>query len=342
MSLIKGTIVDVIPFCLTEIVLWIGLLSCVLLLLKHLPIFKKDSQRVHPTKTSLFRINTILLIVCGPVLLFVLISGQGAIPFGPQPTLNRKSLNKNWAPDSLSEKQFEQYVRWFEQKLHQEFNETDYLNLSEDLVLKNCNHTLDSLLVAYGLPKGRTLKRIKPLFGLTRLLGLSYGGPAFHDPLLSEVAMVRKSDLPTPNYWRLHAICHETAHAKGFTREMDTEILTQLALLTNQDKRLHLLGYILFLQKSGKSFSWPEFLEKERTQKALERRDTKKRQPFVRLLTHINKKLSIQNSGEKYGTRKKHDKWKSDHPFFTSVIKKLPCQPDSIFSASIEEQKEMP
>ena len=155
--------------------------------------------------------------------------------------------------------------------------------------------------------------------GLTRLLGLSYGGPAYHDPLTGEVALAGEKDNPAPKFWRCHAICHETAHAKGFTREMDAETLTQLALLTSDNPNMQVIGRLLFLQKSGVEFQWPGRLKDEIKLKAEERQAVRAGQPLVSLLAKINQRLNIQNTPEKYGKRKKGEAWNPEHPYFSTV-----------------------
>jgi hypothetical protein len=153
-----------------------------------------------------------------------------------------------------------------------------------------------------------------------------------HDILSGEVAIVSQRDNPAPRYWRYHAICHETAHAKGFNREVDAEILTLLAALISGDSVLQIAGYLSFLQKTGENFLWPEALKTERRRQAEKRRAVRRRQPLVRLLTRINKKLGIQNDPKKYGYRKKHQEWNPKHPYFATVIHLLRAntiRPDS-------------
>ena len=115
--------------------------------------------------------------------------------------------------------------------------------------------------------------------------------------------MVQAADLPTPRYWRLLAVCHETAHAKGFTREMDAEILTQLALSTSEDLRYRMLGDIMYLRKSGERIHFPEFLRAEIIASRDSLKRVESRQTVVNLMRKISRKLGFQNSGGKYGSR---------------------------------------
>jgi hypothetical protein len=247
-------------------------------------------------------------------------SNQGALPWSPVPTFLRQSLASTWQAQELPEPEFKQMVNMVEQKLNDEFAWESYQSLEIPQVLEDCNGKLDSLLQALNLNRGRSVQRIKNMTGLTRLLGLSYGGPAFHDPLTGEVAWVSEEDNPAPRHWRFHAVCHELVHAKGFTREMDAETLTQLVLLTHHHPGLRITGYIHFLKKTGEDFTLPRGLETERKQKAGERKQVRAGQPLVRLLTRINKKFSIQNDPKKYGYRKKDEPWNPNHPFFSTVM----------------------
>lgn len=165
---------------------------------------------------------------------------------------------------------------------------------------------------------------MKPMGPLTTILGLSYGGPAFHDPFYGELAMVRPEDHPAPRYWRLIGVCHETAHSKGFTREMDAEILTQLALQGSGDARYRMLGDIMWLRKSGERVHYPDSLKREMRASwdSLER--VEKRQPCVRFLRSLTRKLGFQNSGGKYGSRESAETWDPQHPFFATVAALMP------------------
>lgn len=159
---------------------------------------------------------------------------------------------------------------------------------------------------------------------LTTLLGLSYGGPAFHDPFYGELAMVRPEDLPAPRYWRLIGVCHETAHSKGFTREMDAEILTQLALQGSGDARYRMLGDIMWLRKSGERVHYPDYLKREMRASWDSLAQVEKRQPGVRMLRSLSRKLGFQNSGGKYGSREGAEAWDPRQPFFATVAALLP------------------
>ena len=191
-------------------------------------------------------------------------------------------------------------------------------------MLVGCDRGLDRLLAGLRMTPGRTVRKVKPMGPLTSLLGLSYGGPAFHDPFYGELAMVSERDHPAPRYWRLMGVCHEAAHAKGFTREMDAEILTQLVLSSSADPRYVLLGDIMFLRKSGEQVHLPEGLRRE----ILASRDSleaaEKRQRGVRFLKSLAKRLGFQNSGSKYGTRDRSESWNPEHPFFSTVAAWLP------------------
>ncbi len=269
-----------------------------------------------------------LYFIFGPILLLLLATGQGVTPFSPFPTYNRTALHLRGHQLPISEATMDSLVPLLKDTLSHAFTKDLYKNLDETEVLKTCNLLLDSLLHILDLPKGRTVKRIKEQSGLTRLLGLSYGGPAYHDPLTSEIALVSSKDLPTTHFWRIQALCHETAHAKGFTRELDAEILTQLALLLSSHPLFVTTGLIQFLSKSGYEIDWPPLFKKEREESKVKRKATQKKQYMVNFLRKINRKLSVQNSGKKYGQREKDEQWDINHPYYSTIFYFLKNKPE--------------
>ena len=289
---------------------WIGLLSAAMLAL----IFFSGSAH-WLKKNSTLR----WLLFSGPVLLILMGLGQGAFPLSLAPTARRLPLAEYRISTSLPYSVFRARLRSHEDHLLQNFSPAYYESLTEAEVLVGCDRALDGILYELGLPPGRKVQRMKAMGTFTTVLGLTYGGPAFHDPFFGELAMIQPEDHPTPKYWRLMAICHEEAHAKGFTREMDAEILTQLALSTSPDLRYQMLGDIMYLRKSGEKNHFPEYLRAEihRSRDSLEQVES--RQPLVNLLRKISRKIKFQNSGGKYGSRNASEHWNPQHPFFATV-----------------------
>jgi len=319
-SRFKGLLVDWFPFSVTELLLWTGIISSVLLIVKLIGKPQNAYTALGAIRMKIHSFHPILYMSFGPILLFLLAAGQGALPWSPMPTFLRQQLHQHWKVPSLDESAYEGFHDNFQKKIASEFNWNEYQNFNEKTVLEKCNSSLNAIMSELNLTKGRELKRIKKMRGLSRLFGLSYGGPAYHDPLTGEAAMVNYEDLPTPQYWRYQAVCHETVHAKGFSREIDTEILTALALLKSENYGMQISGYLMFLKKSGKSYSLPDELIQERKNTLDARKKVRASQPFVRFLTRINKALGIQNSPGKYGSRKKDEEWNPEHAFFTTVV----------------------
>ncbi len=309
---------DRVSFSLVESLVWVGILCSIWM---GLILFWRGKFWFRHHR-SFF-----LVLLSGPILLILMGLGQGAFPLSMAPTAWRSPLSiyRNAAP--LSYPNFQLRLRAHETDLLLNFTPSLYQSLTEKEIGVGCNYALDTVLSLMGLPPGRTVRNMKTMGPLTTLLGLSYGGPAFHDPFLGELAMVKESDHPSPKYWRLMAVCHEEAHAKGFTREMDAEILTQVALSQSKDIRYRLLGDIMYLRKSGERIHFPEYLRAEirQSRDSLERVES--RQKVVSLLRKISTKLGFQNSGGKYGSRDGSETWDPQHPFYTTVedwIKYLP------------------
>jgi hypothetical protein len=315
LSRAKGAFVDALPFSAVETILWIGLVCGAIL---GITAVTGRWARLK-SRPRLFR-----LLCSGPVILILLAMGQGAFPLSLAPTAWRRPLAKAFPGEPLSYPAFHDEVRARETRLLREFRASEYESLTEEEALHGCDLALDDVLRRLGLPPGRTVRRIKVMGPLTSLLGLSYGGPAFHDPFLGELAMVKPVDLPSTRYWRLTGVCHETAHAKGFTREMDAEILTQLALSLSEDPRYRMLGDLMYLRKSGEKVHVPEYLRQELMEARRRQQETDKRQWAVRLLRKISEKIGFQNSGRKYGSRDPAEDWDPGHPFYSTVASLLP------------------
>lgn len=311
----KGWIVDRMPFSMVEATVWLGLLCLACLAIAAATGRWQALRR---------RRGAFALIASGPVILFLLGLGQGAFPLSMAPTAWRTPLARIAQPPALPYDTFRAELRRRENRALRLYGPTYYGTLSEEEMLAGCDQGLDRLLGRLNLTPGRTVRKVKPMGPLTSLLGLSYGGPAFHDPFYGELAMVSERDHPAPRYWRLLGVCHEAAHAKGFTREMDAEILTQLVLSTSQDPRYLLLGDIMFLRKSGEKVHLPEGLRKEILASRDSLKAAERRQWGVRWLKSLARRLGFQNSGSKYGTRNPRERWNPEHPFFSTVAAWLP------------------
>ena len=309
LSRFKGGITDSIPFSLVEVTLWLGTAATLLWIGSW--IFRK-SMLANPG----FRKVAFLF---GPVLLVLLALGQGALPISLAPTGWKSSLTRHFGTDSVGEPEFKSWVAERENRLKQEFDWNVYQSLSEREALAVCNHSLDTVLEEMGLPPGRDVRAFKPMGPFTTFMGLIYGGPAFHDPVFGELAIVIPEKLPTPLHWRLIAACHEAAHAKGFTREMDAEILTQLALSRIPDPRFRILADIHFLEKTGLKIQWPDTLLAEAKRMRAQRHEVEQHQPVISFLRHWVNKWNLQNSGHKYGDREKGEGWNPRQPFFATI-----------------------
>ncbi len=259
------------------------------------------------------------LLLAGPILLLLMALGQGAFPLSLAPSAWRLPLAQAFTGPPLPYQEFRRSLERRENRLMQTFSPAYYESLGEEEILFGCDRALDTVLADLGLAPGRRVTKMKPMGPLTTLLGLSYGGPAFHDPFFGEMAMVRPQVHPAPRYWRLIGICHETAHAKGFTREMDAEILTQLALSGSADPRYRMLGDIMFLRKSGERVHYPEYLRREIRSSWDSLQAVEARQPAVRFLKKAAVKLGFQNSNGKYGSREGSEHWDPAHPFYATI-----------------------
>ena len=315
LSRLKGLVIDALPFSIVEVALWGGTAATLVLALSFLPRARSTFLRRRGVRAA--------ALVAGPVFLIALGLGQGAFPWSLAPTASREPLTARLGADSLDEETFRAWVAARADSLQASLARPGgwdaHLALREDEALRACDTLLDTVLRLLDLPPGRTVRAFKTMGPWTTTLGLAYGGPAFHDPFFGEIAIVGDDAMPAPRHWRLIAACHEAAHAKGFTREMDAEILTQLALRRASDARLRVVGDIHFLRKAGIKITWPDSLIAESARVRERRGAAEARQPVVRALRRFSERIGFQNSAAKYGARAAADAWNPRHPFFATV-----------------------
>ena len=302
---------DSIPFSLVEWTLWMGGVATLLWIVTLF--IKKEKNAL--------RLFAKLFFWFGPVTLFALGLGQGAFPFSLAPSAWRTPLATKLGTDSLLEFDFRSWTEEKEIRLNNHFNWRRYYSLSPIQTLSVCDHSLDTVLAQNGLLPGRSVRNFKDMGPLCSALGMIYGGPAFHDPFYGEIGIIKASIYPTSLHWRNIAVCHETAHAKGFTREIDAEILTQMALQQagKTDDRFLFLADIHFLEKTGISTRWPKALSEELQRVQVLRKEVQNRQPIINRLRHWAVILHLRNSPKKYGDRESQERWNPRHPFFSLI-----------------------
>jgi hypothetical protein len=323
LSRLKGAVSDAVPISLVEVSLWVGATALVVLALSFMlprsPLGRKGVRR------------TALLL--GPVFLIALSLGQGAFPLSIAPTGLRQPLSKRLAPPVLDSSAFRAWAHAREARLRAYFsadpsgdsNWRAFQSLRETDALGACDTSLDTVLTVLGLLPGRRVRTFKDTGPWTTTLGLLYGGPAFHDPFFSEIGIISYRNYPTSHYWRLVAACHEAAHAKGFTREMDAEVLTQLALLRLGEKggapdpRYAALADVHFLIKTGTKITWPDSLVAESALARAARARADSARPGLMRVKDWMRRAHLQNSGAKYGERRAAEAWNPRHPFFATV-----------------------
>ena len=317
LSRLKGGLTDRLPFSVVEVSLWVAVAALVVLFLSFtLP----RSFAGGVLRRRGLRVGAILM---GPVFLIALGLGQGAFPLSIAPTALRQPLPQRLAVQPLDSSDFHAWTLARETRLRGYFgvnaNWQAFQALPEVEALRACDGSLDTVLATLGLAPGRTVRTFKEMGPWTTALGIVYGGPAFHDPFFSEIGIISYQNYPVSHYWRLIAACHEAAHAKGFTREMDAEILTQLALLRLPDPRYAALADIHFLLKTGTKITWPDSLKAEARRARAARENTDAARPVLSSVRAWVRGVGVQNSPVKYGERRPTEAWNPRHPFFATV-----------------------
>jgi hypothetical protein len=316
LSRAKGFLSDAVPFSLVEASLWMGA-AATIAWIASLCLRKRRGNLLarRGVRWTAFAL--------GPAFLVVLSLGQGAFPFAVAPSALREPLAERLAPAPLDSATFRAWVAERESRLRERLGDSAgwrrFQALPETHVLATCDTSLNTVLRALALPPGRTVRRFKDMGPWTTAMGLVYGGPAFHDPLFGEIGIIALKNYPVSHFWRMIAACHETAHAKGFTREMDAEILTQLALARVPDPRYEALADVHFLRKAGARIAWPESLVAEAAREGKRRERVDAGRPALRALREWARGANLRNSPRKYGERDSGEAWNPRHPFYATV-----------------------
>jgi hypothetical protein len=315
LSRAKGFVTDAVPFSLVEVSLWMGAAATIAWIALWFLRGRKGLPARRGARWTAFAL--------GPAFLAVLSLGQGAFPFAVAPSALRAPLSERLSPAPLDSAAFRAWVAERESRLRRRLGDSagwrSFQALSETRVLAACDTSLNAVLRALGLPPGRTVRRFKDMGPWTTAMGLVYGGPAFHDPLFGEIGIIALKNYPVSHFWRMIAACHETAHAKGFTREMDAEILTQLALARVPDPRYEALADVHFLRKAGARVAWPESLLAEAAREGERRERVDAGRPVLRALRAWARGANLRNSPKKYGERASGEAWNPRHPFYATV-----------------------
>lgn len=294
-----GLLVDLVPFAVSEAILQLSMWLCLLLMLSFL------SGHPIPKFTWI-----------GVLFLFIMIGSQGITSFDWVPSARRETIKSRLALNAVKESELNDFLQ-IQKDLLKQFPVELYQKAALNPPLEIVQQSLTKALHRLKLKPGREVRAVKEMWGITRLLGLAYGGPAYHDVITSEVVVASESDYPASKAWRWMCVLHEAAHAQGFTREMDAEILTWLALIEADDPLFNALAAWMVLFKAGQTFELPTCLKTEFL--AVEQRRKDLNQVWVQWLKRVGQKISLQNSEAKYGSVERDSIIPLDHEFFATV-----------------------
>ena len=302
LSRLTGALVDRVSWPVSEILLWFGILSCCLWPLAWKAAWPWWGRMI-------LGFGVLLLVIQG--------FSQGATPWDFVPTVFRDRPSERIITNEVDGESFN---AWFAEAQHSVKNPAGefYRNAPEQPELKDVQAALGLVLAELNYPLGREVRAIKTMRGLSRLLGLAYGGPAYHDVITGEVVMASALDYPSTKMWRWCTVVHECAHAQGFTREMDAEILTYLAL-KKMGEMGHFCALSLALGKTQRKLDWPEFIRTELSEVQAQHKAL--HQPVVDMLRKWSTAVNVQNSGQKYGALADGQSLPPrDHEFFRVVL----------------------
>lgn len=255
-------------------------------------------------------------------LLFLMLTGQGALsPFYLAPSAWRKPVHETLRFIAVDTSDLRAQMDLASSHLQNFADNQAYFELNDQAAIQMANLSLDRIIDSLGFSPGREVAKIKDMQGISRRLGQIYGGPAYHDPLSTEIAIAPPS-YPLPKYWRIMAIFHESAHAKGFSREIDAELLTWFALWRLPEP-YHSLALAMFLAKTGADFPEHSLWQDEREKSRKLRKLYYQEHPIENFLRQSSESLGLINSPDKYGSLKQLKSVKSTHPFFGPVLAEL-------------------
>lgn len=337
LSKITGYLVDLIDFPISEIILWFnlwGISSLIILGLRRSGYFRNSP--IIKIWLCLFKNPKFkYLNVLGVLGLFIQVNSQGLTPYDLVPTKYRQNPIESFKREVVSSVNIQdigfkdtlhftseyrkQQELWLDtwtpevQQYYNEFTPEDQLEL--------LNFSITKALKSLGYPPGRNVKNIKSARGLTKTLGLAYGGPAYHDVITGEVVVSSTQDYPTFKIWRIMAIIHEMIHAQGFTDEMVTEQLTWLTLHLSNDPMLKALSHYMFLLKSPNflQLQHPKAILLELIHQYIARKRIQREQVLTYWMTEFLSSAHIQNSGQKYGHTRDFSSILEGHPWFNFV-----------------------
>ena len=252
----------------------------------------------------------------GPGLLAVMAFSQGVTPLDWVPSVFRDAPHERAGAQKVDQS-LEEWKLAVQTRVLS-FSSSSYTQAAGNPNLKEVHRAVTRVLEGLSYPAGREVTRIKEMAGLTRVMGLAYGGPAYHDVVTGEVVMASEEDLPRTKVSRWLTVVHEVAHAQGFTREMDAEVLTWLILREMESPFGSFCADLQALSKGSWKWEGPPEYQKEKENVLKARKALN--QPVVSFLKDLWRKGGLQNSGEKYG-QVKDPQPPANHPFFGVVLK---------------------
>ena len=229
------------------------------------------------------------------------------------PSYHRESLllrsnAKDLVPEDFivwrTERAIEDFIR--------DFDWDEYQRLSYEQILDDGQSQLIKIGQGLGYDEGLHTRKIKSLQGVPRLLGYSYGGPAYYDSFTHEIVIPDSNDYPASRYFFISTIIHELSHALYFQKELDATLIQYQAMLNSKYSTVRALANFLWLEYSP-FIKHPQFY-KNLIESGIDRRfvneilstRTKVRERMkdlfsVQTLKKLMRKINIQNQASKYG-----------------------------------------
>lgn len=230
------------------------------------------------------------------------------------PSYYRVSLKKKLKAESIQVPL--SFIKWRDDyaitKFKQQFDWNEYLNLSAKAIIKDANAQISEISKSFGYAIGPTITKVKTLNGIPRILGYSYGGPAYYDSNTHEIVLPKPEDYPASRYFFISTVYHEISHALVFQNEIDASLIQYLAMRSSRFNTVRALAEFMWLEYT-KTIGFNAFLDKLKDKKInrqfLNEIHTSRVQvtsrmaklPVVSSIKNIMRSLNLFNDYKKYG-----------------------------------------
>lgn len=288
---------------------------------------KSDKKKINSITTRF----CVLLIFFSILYLWYSAASQNSLTPYLIPCYHRESLSARFDTHRLEVP--EKFIKWRNEKaieqFKKEFDWQQYSNLNYQSLVEEAQRSIIKSVHEFGYSTGAEILKLKTLTGLPRILGYSYGGPAYYDSATHEVILPDPTDYPASKYFFVSTLFHELAHAHAFQNELDASLVQYHAMKSSKYSTIRAFAEFMWLEYSGAlvSKNYIQYL----IDNGIDRRfltDIKESRLKVRqhmlqirlveMLTRSMQSINLYNDSHKYGWNPQQF---STSPFYQVIYK---------------------